>query len=84
MVNACGYLSSETKSPSGFLMNPHVNYLYLTCVQKCKEKLMMSVHSFVSPTCIKLGLLEVYIKVIYQSSHSNQVNNQKWFDATLV
>ena len=64
MVNACGYLSFETKSPSGFLMNPHVNYLYLTCVQRCKEKLMMSVHSFVSLTCIKLGLLEVYMKVI--------------------
>ena len=31
-----------------------------------------------SPTCIKLGLMEFYINVIYQSSHGNQL-----FDATL-
>ena len=31
-----------------------------------------------SPTCIKLGLMEFDINVIYQSSHGNQV-----FDATL-
>ena len=57
MVNACGYLSSETKSPSGFLMNPHVNYLYLTCVQRCKEKLMMSVHSFCESNMYQVGII---------------------------
>ena len=60
-------------------MKPPVHCLSLTCVQRCKEKLMMYIHSFVSPTCVKSGLMEFYINMIYQSSHRSQV-----FDGTLV
>ena len=60
-------------------MKPPVHYLSLTCLQRCKEKLMMNIHSFMSPTCVKLGLMEFYINIIYQNSHGSQV-----FDATLV
>ena len=48
-------------------MKPLVHYFSLTCVQRCKEKLMMNIHSFMSPTWVKLGLMEFYINMIYQS-----------------
>ena len=60
-------------------MKPPVHYFSLMCVQRCKEKLMMNIRSFMSPTCVKLGLMEFYINIIYQNSHGSQV-----FDATLV
>ena len=48
-------------------MKPPVHYFSLTCVQRCKEKLIMNIHSFISPTCVKLGSMELYINTIYQS-----------------
>ena len=48
-------------------MKPPVHYFSLTYVQRCKEKLIMNIHSFISPTCVKLGLMELYINTIYQS-----------------